>query len=209
MSYFDKKGPLHENIARFYFDQLIDAVKQIHAKKVAHLDLNLQNLMLDSDYNLNLIDFGLSHTAESIHDNLENKVSYERNGTRGFQPPEMIERTGYKLVDVDLFSSGVILFVMVIGRLPFQEAKAGDSMYQKIIDNQWDTFWNIHLYDGKVECSLAFKDLIEQMLSYRPNERLTLEQIIDHPFLNGKEYPPLTEVQAVMSTRKSKQFFLT
>lgn len=83
-----------------------------------------------------------------------------------------------------MFSTGVILFIIVNGIFPFAESKPTDYHYKFLINRDYETFWDA------VRCSErsnAFKDLIHKMLSYDPSERPTLEQIRKHPFMTENQ----------------------
>ena len=78
--------------------------------RVFHRDIKLENIMLDDNFNLKLIDFGLSVTLEDG----QSEQFKKKIGTTGYQPPEMLAQKGYLCSDFDVFSSGVILFMMLI-----------------------------------------------------------------------------------------------
>ena len=80
-----------------------------------HRDLKLENILLDKDCNLKIGDFGLSTSVES---NYGNGIMYTWVGTERYMPPEMLEKSMYISVCVDLFAAGIILFIMVLGNMP-------------------------------------------------------------------------------------------
>lgn len=83
---------LPEDIARYYFHKLIDAIQLLHESNVVHRDLKLENLLLDGEYNLKIADFGLSTTVESSYGG---GVMHTRVGTERYMPPEMLEKNAY------------------------------------------------------------------------------------------------------------------
>ncbi|CAN1811965.1 CBL-interacting serine/threonine-protein kinase 6 [Linum perenne] len=105
----EAKGRLKEDVARVYFQQLISAIDFCHSRGVYHRDLKPENLLLDEEGNLKVTDFGLSAFSE---------------------PPEVIKKKGYNGAKADLWSCGVILYVLLAGFLPFQDDNLV-TMYRK------------------------------------------------------------------------------
>ncbi|CAI9774934.1 unnamed protein product [Fraxinus pennsylvanica] len=125
---FLAKGRLKEDSARKYFQQLITAVDICHSRGVYHRDLKPENLLLDENGDLKVSDFGLSALTESKHqDGLLHTVC----GTPAYIAPEVISRRGYDGSKADIWSCGVILFVMLAGHLPFKDSNLAE-MYRKI-----------------------------------------------------------------------------
>ncbi|KAI3526354.1 hypothetical protein L1887_05604 [Cichorium endivia] len=127
---FDKvyKGKLKEHIARKYFQQLINAVDFCHSRGVYHRDLKPENLLLDENENLKVSDFGLSALAESKR---QDGLLHTTCGTPAYVAPEVINRRGYDGDKADVWSCGVILYVLLAGYLPFHDSNLLE-MYRKI-----------------------------------------------------------------------------
>nr|GFA79563.1 CBL-interacting serine/threonine-protein kinase 24-like [Tanacetum cinerariifolium] len=123
---FDKivnKGKLSERSARRYFQQLIDAIAYCHGKGVYHRDLKPENLLLDSEGKLKVSDFGLSALPQEGVELL-----YTTCGTPNYIAPEVLSENGYDGAAVDIWSCGVILYVLLAGYLPFEESNLA-SLY--------------------------------------------------------------------------------
>lgn len=163
---FDKvsKGRLKEPIARKYFQQLINAVDFCHSRGVYHRDLKPENLLLDENDNLKVSDFGLSALAESKR---QDGLLHTTCGTPAYVAPEVINRKGYDGDKADIWSCGVILYVLLTGYLPFHDSNLME-MYRKI---------------GKAEfkCPNWFppevKRLLTRMLDPNPVYRITIAKI--------------------------------
>ncbi|XP_073008928.1 CBL-interacting protein kinase 26-like [Typha latifolia] len=122
------KGRLKEDVARKYFHQLISAVDYCHSRGVYHRDLKPENMLLDECENLKVSDFGLSALAESKR---QDGLLHTTCGTPAYVAPEVISRKGYDGAKADIWSCGVILFVLVAGYLPFHDSNLIE-MYRKI-----------------------------------------------------------------------------
>ena len=137
-------GALNENLARFYFSKLIDAVGFLHNLEIAHRDIKPLNILLKSDaHMLKLADFG--HAV-----NPENRLSIGVMGTHDYRAPEVLNVSGYNPMAADVFSCGVTLFAMVFGfELFFKKKKEnGDPYppmdcywYKMIWKRKYDAFW--------------------------------------------------------------------
>ncbi|KAJ6731849.1 NON-SPECIFIC SERINE/THREONINE PROTEIN KINASE [Salix purpurea] len=130
---FDKiasKGRLKEDEARKYFQQLICAVDYCHSRGVYHRDLKPENLLMDANGILKVSDFGLSALPQQVR---EDGLLHTTCGTPNYVAPEVINNKGYDGARADLWSCGVILFVLMAGYLPFEEPNLM-ALYKK-----WET----------------------------------------------------------------------
>ena len=147
---------------------------------VCHRDIKLQNLVLDSEFNLKLIDFGM---ACDISGQAGTGFSQECLGTRNYMAPEIIGQVSYQPVLADLFALGVILFIMHTGREPFEQASKEDQLYKLIMLNKFELFWSVHENAMGAPLSSDFKDLMQNMLAFQPYQRLNMVDVVVHPFL--------------------------
>jgi serine/threonine protein kinase len=95
--------------------------------------------------------------------------------------PEIKEGKTYDGKQIDMFSVGVILFIIIQGIFPFKEAKKDEYFYNLIINGKLDTYWS---KVGGQNLSPEFKDLILRMFSYDPTKRPTVDEIKSHPWMN-------------------------
>jgi serine/threonine protein kinase len=160
------KGRLREDTARRYFQQLVSAVAFCHARGVFHRDLKPENLLVDENGNLKVSDFGLSAVADQFR---PDGLLHTFCGTPAYVAPEVLARLGYDGAKADVWSCGVILFVLMAGYLPFHD-KNLMSMYRKI-------------YKGEFRCPRWFsKDLASLLtciLDTNPNTRITLPGVME------------------------------
>ncbi|XP_054798994.1 CBL-interacting serine/threonine-protein kinase 8-like isoform X2 [Prosopis cineraria] len=132
---FDKivhHGRISEAESRRYFQQLVDGVDFCHSMGVYHRDLKPENLLLDSQGNMKISDFGLSALPEQ-------GVSILRTtcGTPNYVAPEVLSHKGYDGAMADVWSCGVILYVLLAGYLPFDELDL-TTLYSKILGVEWE-----------------------------------------------------------------------
>lgn len=159
-----RDGPLTETAARRYFQQLVSAVHYCHSKGVTHRDIKPQNILLDHEGNLKVSDFGLSALPELLRDGL----LHTSCGTPAFTAPEVVRRKGYDGAKADAWSCGIILYLLLAGCLPFNEANIA-VMYQKM-----------YLRDFEFPCwiSKSAQRVISRLLDPNPQNRITIEELI-------------------------------
>ncbi|KAK4404265.1 CBL-interacting serine/threonine-protein kinase [Sesamum angolense] len=163
------KGRLREEPARNYFQQLISAIDFCHSRGVYHRDLKPENLLLDEEGNLKVTDFGLSAFSDHVS---QDGLLHTTCGTPAYVAPEVIGKKGYDGAKADIWSCGVILYVLLAGFLPFQDDNIM-SMYRKI-------------YRGDFKCPPWFsseaRKLITKMLDPNPSTRISIAKIMDSPW---------------------------
>jgi len=193
-----------EPIARYYFKQLIDAIEFLHTNNVVHRDLKLENLLLDDNYDLKIADFGLSTTVESSYGG---GVMFTRVGTQRYMPPEMLEKNAYIGIWADLFSAGVILFVMVMGMMPtHKSAESNDYLYRYFRKKEYEEYWTIVANILNLDLGTISEDffhLATTMIKYDFQRRFTIDEIKEHPWLKGPTASK-EEVKKELESRKKE-----
>ena len=173
-NYIVKKRRLTEKETAFFYFQIINGLEYIHSLGIVHRDLKPENLLLTKDHLLKIIDFGLSNYF------VENQTELLSTpcGSPCYASPEMVAGKKYNGIKIDIWSTGIILFAMLCGYLPFED-KNNDILFDKIL-----------------ECNLEFpeylseesKDLISKILVVDPEKRITIPQIKKHSFfIKGKQ----------------------
>ena len=132
---------LSEPVQRFYFQQIIRNVSEMHKANVCHRDLKLENLVLEADFNLKIIDFGMACDI-SGSDGSGFCSGVEKVGTKSYMSPEVMLQIDYQPIVADLFALGVIIFSLHTRCLPFLEASINDPYYKLFIMNKQDQYWN-------------------------------------------------------------------
>ncbi|KAF3447983.1 hypothetical protein FNV43_RR08690 [Rhamnella rubrinervis] len=187
------KGKLKEDVARKFFQQLISAVDYCHSRGVFHRDLKPENLLLDENGNLKVSDFGLSALAESKR---QDGLLHTTCGTPAYVAPEVINRKGYDGAKADIWSCGVILYVLLAGYLPFHDSNLME-MYRKIGKGD---FKFPNWFAPEV------RRLVSKMLDPIPNTRISMAKIMENSwFKKGLEPKP----QIVEKDEKEPALLLT
>ncbi|KAF3790332.1 CBL-interacting protein kinase 5 [Nymphaea thermarum] len=171
------KGRLREDMARKYFQQLIAAVDFCHSRGVYHRDLKPENLLLDENGDLKVSDFGLSALAESKR---QDGLLHTTCGTPAYVAPEVISKKGYDGAKSDIWSCGVILFVLLAGYLPFHDSNLME-MYRKITKAE---FKFPHWFPSEV------RRLLSKMLDPNPSTRISIANIMENAWFK-KGYKPV------------------
>ena len=169
-NYIVEKQHLSQELSAFFYYQLINGIEYIHNKGVCHRDLKPENLLLTEKNKLKIIDFGLSNYFKG--NLLETPC-----GSPCYASPEMVMGNKYNGFCIDIWSSGIILYAMLCGYLPFEEME--NDEYNEVL------FRNI------VECNVDYpnefitpvaKDLLCKILVKDPKKRITIEEIKLHNF---------------------------
>ncbi|CAI0544823.1 unnamed protein product [Linum tenue] len=184
---FDKiqasRGRLKEDEARKYFQQLINAVDYCHSRGVYHRDLKPENLLLDASGVLKVSDFGLSALPQQVRVSMEDGLLHTTCGTPNYVAPEVINNKGYDGAKADLWSCGVILFVLMAGYLPFEDSNLM-QLYKKI-------------FKADFSCppwfSTSGKKLIKRILDPNPATRITIAEVIENEWFKKGYKPPVFE----------------
>lgn len=178
-------GRFGEQYCRAYFTQLVEALKFMHEHGVCHRDLKPENIMLDENFGLKVADFGFAAPIAG-HDG--KGLLHTQLGTMSYMAPEIHLGKPYQGHSVDLFASAIILFIMVSQRPPFASAASSDPHYQLLAAGRADLFWKAHeqVPDSTGLFSEEFKDLFVKMTHLNPKQRLPIDQVLGHAWLQGK-----------------------
>ncbi|XP_013793398.2 serine/threonine-protein kinase SIK3-like, partial [Limulus polyphemus] len=167
-------GRMNENEARNKFQQILGAISYCHQKRVVHRDLKAENLLLDAEMNIKIADFGFSNYFEP------GKCLSTWCGSPPYAAPELFEGKQYDGPKADIWSLGVVLYVLVCGALPF-DGSTLQSLRTRVLA-------------GKIRIpffmSTECEHLIRHMLIVDPQKRFTIQQIIEHKWMQqGGPYP--------------------
>ena len=166
--YIVSKRRLSEIEACKFYQQIISGIEYLGKIRVVHRDLKPENLLLDNKKNIKIVDFGLSN----IYPN--NELLKTACGSPCYAAPEMINGELYKGLGADIWSSGIVLYAMLCGYLPFED-EDNENLYKKITSGKF----TIPKF-----LSENCKDILRKILNTDPEKRYTIKQIKKHPWFN-------------------------
>ncbi|EDW18870.1 uncharacterized protein Dmoj_GI13469 [Drosophila mojavensis] len=161
------KRPFTEDEASSILRQVVDGLLYLHSHNIMHRDISLSNLLLSKDMHVKIADFGLATQL---------KRPDERHmtmcGTPNYISPEVVSHMSHGL-PADLWSVGCMLYTLLVGRPPF-DTDAVQSTLNKVVHSD---------YTMPSHLSYEARDLIDKLLRKNPHERISLEQVLRHPFM--------------------------
>lgn len=192
--YILKTRSLNELSAANVMRQLLSAVQYCHANNIVHRDLKPENLLLNSktELNLKVIDFGTSGLCEP------HKMLHARYGTSYYIAPEVIKGKYNELCD--LWSCGVIMYILLVGRPPFNGATEKEIM-QKVLDADYSLEGQEWRY-----ISHEAKDMLGKLLTKSSKKRISASQAIVHPWVTQNFSRPSSERNVVLSLQSLNDF---
>ncbi len=176
--YIVDRDRLCESESRAFFRQIAASVAYIHRSGYAHRDLKPENILIDEDQELKLIDFGLcANPSGGMTSVLETCC-----GSPAYAAPELVSGMSYLGSEADIWSMGVLLYALLCGFLPFDDENIS-SLYRKI---------QLGKYEHPSWLSQGSIRLLDAMLQTDPKRRITVEQLLTHPWMmDGYEERPV------------------
>ncbi|XP_060914997.1 SNF-related serine/threonine-protein kinase-like [Labrus mixtus] len=181
-------GGLTEEVAKCFFAQIVHAISYCHRLHVVHRDLKPENVVFfEKQGVVKLTDFGFSNRFQP------GKTLNTSCGSLAYSAPEILLGDEYDAPAVDIWSLGVILYMLVCGQPPFQEANDSETLTM-IMDCK---------YTVPPHISHACRDLIAHMLQRDPKNRATLDEIGGHEWLQGVDPSPATKLSTPLVSHRS------
>ncbi|ORY15636.1 hypothetical protein BCR34DRAFT_172175 [Clohesyomyces aquaticus] len=175
LDYIISHGRLKEKQARKFARQIASALDYCHRNSIVHRDLKIENILISKTGDIKIIDFGLSNLF-SPRNHLKTFC-----GSLYFAAPELLQAKQYTGPEVDVWSFGIVLYVLVCGKVPFDD-QSMPQLHAKIKKGH---------VDYPPWLSAECRNLIHRMLQTDPTNRLTLAEIMNHPWLTkGFNSPP-------------------
>ena len=165
---------------------MVKALKVIHKKNIIHRDIKPENLLIGKDDVLKLADFGWSNFTEGKN----KRETY--CGTLDYLAPEMVAKEHLHDYRVDIWSVGVLIYELCTGASPFSS-----PLYSKVTISEADVKKNISTLNYALPKDLSenCRDLISKILILKPEDRISIEGILNHPWIKQStiEEPELVE----------------
>ena len=207
-SFVKKRRKLSEKTAKYLFKQIILGIQHIHSHKIVHRDIKLENILIDLNNNIKICDFGIGKILS-----FNKQLLYDKCGTPMYMAPEILlssKNHGYEGYPVDIWSAGISLYIMLSGTLPFNLKNNDSSSLGESSGNNIELQYSIINNEPKhiEKISDEARDLLKGLLKKNPNKRLTIEQILNHPWLQtdekkgkNKKYHLFTKAEIIMLSK--------
>ncbi|NXJ06115.1 PLK4 kinase, partial [Odontophorus gujanensis] len=164
----NRKKPFSEDEARHFLHQITTGMLYLHSHGILHRDLTLSNILLTSNMNVKIADFGLATQLKMPHEK-----HYTMCGTPNYISPEIATRSPHGL-ESDVWSLGCMFYTLLIGKPPFDTDTVKNTLNKVVLAD----------YEMPAFLSRDAQDLIHKLLRKNPADRLSLSSVLDHPFVS-------------------------
>lgn len=181
LDYVKKNGPTPEHQAKIWFYQMVKGLKYLHAQNIAHRDLKCENILLSKRMNIKLADFGFARYCTDS--NGQRILSQTYCGSGSYAAPEVVSGTPYNPKIADIWSLGIILFIMINSSMPFD-----DSNLNRLLSDQRKKKYQ---FGTKVlnKITFAVRNTIDSLLEPDITQRWSLEHILNCKWLQRPPIP--------------------
>ena len=182
LDFVKRNGVVPEPQCKMWFYQMGTGLKYLHGKNIAHRDLKCENILLSRRFNVKLADFGFARFC--VDSENRRVLSQTYCGSAAYAAPEVVSGTPYNPKLADVWSLGIILFIMLNACMPFD-----DSNLRKLLKDQMNRNW---VFRSRVRdtVSQAAKNLVKHILEPDVMSRLTLDRVIAHEWLRFRKEKP-------------------
>ena len=188
-----RRKKLTELEVQCYAIQIVKALKYLHSHRVIHRDLKLGNLFISEKMEIKVGDFGLATKLE-----FDGERKRTVCGTPNYIAPEILEgKTGHSY-EVDVWSLGVIMYTLIIGKPPFETNNVKET-YKRIKNGNYS-------FPESAIISEPAKDLIQSILVLDPHKRPKLDEVLEHDFFHIGISIPKTMQQSTLACPPSLNY---
>ena len=192
------KSGLSELYSKVIFAKILKGIQACHNAGVCHRDLKMQNILVDENFNPKICDFGFATKNDHLLS--------EYLGTRAYAAPEVLRNKPYDGFKADIFSLGVVLITLTTCKIGFFEGSKNDPFYRLIALKHINKYWTAVSKQIK-GISQELKDLFIKMVSYNPDDRPTIQDILDGEWMKEIREMNQTELEQ-LETEIRKEFLI-
>jgi len=167
-------SPRAESEGRSMITQILNGLSHIHANNIAHRDIKLENLLIDTKGRVYVIDLGLCAFVE------DGKLCRDWCGSDNYLAPEIVRRIPYNGFKADVFSTGVVLFALLFGVFPFENLRVNGVQSLRTLKVR---------FPSDVKVSSSAKDLLLKMLEDDAEKRYSIADVLRHEWISGDSKP--------------------
>lgn len=178
LDFVKNNGRVPEQQSWLWFRQMASGLHYLHGKNIAHRDLKCENILLSRKFNVKLADFGFARLCMD-HEG-RRVLSRTYCGSAMYAAPEVVAGTPYNPKLADVWSLGVILFIMLNGRMPFDDANL-----RKLLKDQMSRNWIFRSRVRDIVSALA-KNIVREILEPDITQRLTLNRVLTHEWVRSR-----------------------
>jgi serine/threonine protein kinase len=176
--YFPQHG-FGEKFGRLIFLTILNAVEAAHQVGIVHRDLKTENFMVSENFDIKLADFGFATNKEGKEGN---GLLSTFLGTAKYAAPELLAKVPYFGICNDIYSLGIVLFVLVTKGMPFGAAVDNDSYYSFVFNCDYEGYWKRRFPSGN-PLTQSFRDLFQNMIALDSTQRPSIDEIRSHPWV--------------------------
>jgi len=167
-------GAFTEKHSKLIFKKILNGIRSIHNAGICHRDIKPENILLDENYNPKIYDYSFACLNAN---NIQEFV-----GTINYSAPEILLNQPYDGIKCDIFSLGQLLFNLVTQIFGFQSAREDDQHYTLIRQQNYAVYWDSPAF-ANLNLSNNFKNLFVRMVAFNPNERPTIDEILNDEWM--------------------------
>lgn len=178
LDFIKKNGMVPEHQAKVWFKQMSSGVQYLHSRNIAHRDLKCENILLSRRYNVKIADFGFARYC--VDKEGRRILSQTYCGSAAYAAPEVVNGTPYNPKLADVWSLGIILYIMLNASMPFD-----DSNLRKLLKDQTNRIWS---FRSRVRdtVSSSVRSLVRRILEPDITQRYSLDRILTHDWLRSR-----------------------
>ncbi|CAG0924444.1 unnamed protein product, partial [Notodromas monacha] len=174
LEHIQKHGPILEKDSKYMFWQILQAMKYLHGKGIAHRDIKCENVLMHQNSTVKLTDFGF---ARGYVNRVTGQPALSRTfcGSMAYAAPEILQGLPYYSDKYDMWSLGCMLFIMITGKMPFSDKDPNYLLQQQMNKS---LFFPVMTYVPG-----SCKKLIRELLNPKPSERPDVNQVLNTTWL--------------------------